>query len=133
MTAWWIHLLVFVFGYVTCRAFYFMRTARTSLTLLRCAHVIYLSAMVKAIENLSYSREMVLEHMARTEKNAHQIGLFQYRYEEDVRMLKERSIEALIALHPEMFRDTVEFDDWAGGMRYLMEFRAPALQFWDKK
>ena len=52
MEQWWMYLLTFVFGYVTCRTFYFVRAARVSLTLVRGAHIIYLSALMHVLEFL---------------------------------------------------------------------------------
>ena len=132
MEYWWAHLLTFVFGYVTCKTFYFFRSTRTSLTLLRGAHIIYLSALIKVLEHLSHAREIMLEHMLRTEKTATQISSFEWRFEEDVNLLKQRSIDVLIQCHPTFFQQTLEFNDWESAMKFLTEHQGSALQFWDK-
>jgi len=128
---WWIYLLTFVFGYVTCKTFYFIRALRTGLTLLQGAHVIYLSSLVKAMEHFSYAREMVLEHMLKTERGSTQISSFEMRFEDDIRLFKKRSIEVLLYCHPPFFRRMVEFKDWQSAMDFLQENRESALRFWD--
>ena len=132
MFEWLSYLLIFVFGYVTCWAFYFLRGAQISLLLLRSAHVVYLSAMIKALENLFYSREIALEHMLKTGKNSTHISSFEIRFEEDTKMLKKRSIDLLISLHPSFFRNTIEFEDWPTAIQYLTENKESALEFWEK-
>lgn len=129
---WWLYLLAFIFGYVTCRAFYFLRVSRLSISLLKISQIVYLSTLVKALEHLSYAREIMLEHMLKTEKGSTQISTFQYRFEEDVRILKEKSIRELLNQHPKVFRNIIEFDDWPSAMRYLMEHKAETLAFWER-
>tara|TARA_R100001163_G_C5068188_1_gene208119 strand:- start:1206 stop:1610 length:405 start_codon:yes stop_codon:yes gene_type:complete len=133
MEQWWMYLLTFVFGYVTCRTFYFVRAARVSLTLVRGAHIIYLSALMHVLEYLANAREIMLEHMLIAEKSATQISSFEFRFEQDTKLLKERSIDVLLYCHPSPFRQMLEFEDWEGAMRYLDENSESALKFWDKR
>lgn len=127
---WLLYFLVFIFGYVTSKALYFLRSTRLSLHMLKASHMIYLSVMIKALENLSYSREMMLEYLLRSEKNASQITSFELRFDEDVRALKERSIKLLIHEHPKFFRTAIEFDDWDSSMEYLLNNKKTVLEFW---
>jgi len=129
---WVLYILIFVFGYVTCRLVYFFRVNRLSLSLLKLSHIIYLSTLIKAMEHLSYAREIMLEHMLKSEKGPTHISSFEYRFEEDVRHLKERSIRELVQQHPEIFRQVIDFEDWPTAMRFLMENRAHTLTFWNK-
>lgn len=129
---WWLYLLVFIFGYVTCKVFYFLRVSRLSISLLKISQIVYLSTLIRALEHLSYSREIMLEHMLKAEKGSTQISSFEYRFGEDVRMLKERSIQELLQQHPKVFRRIIEFDDWPSAMRFLMEHKAETLAFWER-
>jgi hypothetical protein len=131
MEYWLLGLLTFVFGYVTCRTFYFFRSARLSLTLLKAAHLVYLSVIIKALENLSYSREIMLEHMAVSQKSATQISLFEQQFDSDVKLTRERSIGALRALHPTFFKNTVDFNDWEEAMQYAEQHKEVILKFWE--
>jgi len=127
---WLLYFLVFVFGYIASKALYFVRTTRLSLQMLKASHLIYLSVMIKALENLSYSREMMLEYMIRAEKGAAQITSFELRFDEDVRALKERSIQLLMREHPPFFQTAIEFDDWDSSMEHLMDNKEMILEFW---
>jgi hypothetical protein len=131
MEYWLLGLLTFVFGYVTCRTFYFFRSARLSLTLLKAAHLVYLSVIIKALENLTYSREIMLEHMAVSQKSPTQISLFERQYESDVKLTKERSIETLRLLHPTFFKNTVQFNNWEQAVQYAEQHKEIILKFWE--
>tara|TARA_Y100000593_G_scaffold89356_3_gene173450 strand:- start:1425 stop:1841 length:417 start_codon:yes stop_codon:yes gene_type:complete len=130
MGPWWLHILIFAFGYLTCKTFYFMRSTRLSVSLMKVSAVLYLSLLMKAIEHMSYAREMVLEYMIYTERQAFEISSFEMRFENEMRLFKDRSISAFLSCHPKFFRSMVEFDDWEGAMSFLMENRATALYFW---
>jgi hypothetical protein len=133
MGPWWLYLLIFAFGYFTCRIFYFLRSARLSLLMVRASHIIYLSSMIKALEHLLHSREIMLEHLLKSEKNSTYISSFEVRFNEDVNLLKKRSVQTLINCHPKFFRHMIEFNDWDGAMQYLEENKKVALQFWNKQ
>ena len=130
MSPWWLYILIFFFGYLTCRTFYFMRSARTSLSLMKASGILYLSVLVKAIEHLSYAREIMLEHMIRTEKKTFEISSFEMRFERDVSLFKDRSIHTFLACHPKFFRSMVEFNNWEDAMKFLIEHKDSALAFW---
>jgi len=128
--SWLLGLLIFVFGYVTCKTFYFLSASRISVRLLRSAQLVYLSVMIKSLENLSYSREIALEHMLRTERKSPEISSFEYKFDEEVRMIKDRAITQLINQHPRLFRDTIEFTDWNSSMAFLTKYKGSILSFW---
>tara|TARA_Y100000310_G_C20512756_1_gene729685 strand:- start:306 stop:524 length:219 start_codon:yes stop_codon:yes gene_type:complete len=68
--------------------------------------------------------------MLKTEKNGAQISSFEYRFDEEVRNLKNCSIRTLIDQHPTFFKNTLKFHDWESSMGYLMENKEVALRFW---
>jgi len=97
------------------------------------AHVIYLSAMIKALENLAHSREIMLEHMLKAEQDATQISSFEMKFEEDVSFFKSRSVEMLSALHPSFFKQMVEFEDWPTAAEFLLKHKEVAFKFWERE
>ena len=128
---WILYILLFVFGYVTCHTFYFLKATRLSLSLVKGASVIYISSMIKALENLSYSREIMLEHMILAEKGSFEISSFEARFDDEVTHLKDKSIQVLLAQHPEFFRKMVEFEDWDSSVKYAEQYREEILKFWE--
>jgi len=129
---WWLFILVFLFGYATCKIFYFFRSARLSLVTLRASQIIYLSTVVKALEHLAYSKEIMLEHMLRAGKKSVEISSFQYRFENEERLLKERSIKVVKSYYGGLFQEMIEFEDWDTAMQFLSDNKQGALDFWRK-
>tara|TARA_R110002110_G_scaffold58319_5_gene165776 strand:+ start:540 stop:941 length:402 start_codon:yes stop_codon:yes gene_type:complete len=127
---WWLYGLVFVFGYITCKTFYFFNSMRLGITALKASQIIYLSTMVKALENLSYSKEIMLEHMLKAEKKSAEISAFQYRFEQEEKLLKDRSILIVKSYYKGLFKEVIEFDDWKTAMEFLMQNKSHALDFW---
>jgi hypothetical protein len=129
---WFLYFLVFIFGYVTCSVFYFLRSARISLRLLRSSQIVYLSTIIKALECYYYARGIVLEHMLVAEKSGPSITTFEFRFDEDIKRFKTSSLETLKGDIPEFFEKVIEFEDWEQAMAFLEENRAQALDFWSK-
>jgi hypothetical protein len=121
---------MFVFGYVTHKTFYFMRTVRLSIMVVKMAQVIYLTSLIKSLEHMSYARELVLESLIKSEKGATQISIFEKKYDDDVKHFKTKAINTLIHAHPQFFLSMLEFDDWAGAMKYLQTNKKAAIEFW---
>ena len=130
--SWLLYVLVFIFGYVTCQTFYFFKSTRLSLVLLRGCHLIYLSSILKAIESMYYTRGLVLEQMLRSEKNSATISTFEILHEEEVSRLKDRSVSALIELHPPFFQKMIEFKNWDEANNYIQKYEEVILKFWEK-
>ncbi len=98
---------------------------------MKTSHIIYLSAIVKALEHLSYAREIMLEHMIKTGKGSTEINSFEFRYREEIESLKANSIEVLRVIHPSFFRTMLSFSDWSSAMEYLQQQRTAVLHFWE--
>ena len=130
MAHWWMYILMFVFGYVTHKTFYFLRSTRLTVMLVKMSHVIYLSSLIKSLEHLSYARELMLEYLIRTERSATQISTFEMSFNEDVKLFKTKAINTLIHAHPQFFKSMLEFDDWSSAMKYLQTNKEAAIAFW---
>ena len=124
MDPWWLYLLVFVFGHVTCRTFYFFRASRISLSLIRYSQIIYLSCVQKALESLDTTMELV------SEADSDESRLIQQNISEQISILKNNSINYLINMHPKFYRDSIMFDDWESSSSFLDERKEEAFNFW---
>mgnify|MGYP003649801152 CR=1 FL=1 len=132
MEYWLFGLLTFIFGYATCRTFYFVRSVRISLMLQRASQVIYLSSMIKAIEYLAQSREIMLEYLLRSERGSGMISSFEYRFDQDVKHIKKQSIETFRDIQPEFFKSRVDFQDWESAMQFLNNNSTDVFNFWSQ-
>jgi len=118
---WFFYLLVYMFGYITCKTFYFMKSARASINMLKGAQLTALLVLARSMEHFSYSRAIRLHHMQAAKASEHNIQAFTCVFEEELVNYKKKSIEEIINAHPGVFRSFVEFKDWATGMKHLEE------------
>lgn len=116
-----LHLLTFIFGYFTCRTFYFFKTTRISIRLLKVAHVVCLAILTKCIEEYSYAESQKLLALLKCgiTKDDELYKSVTLQHEREIELLKKRSIQTILALHPEYFRTVADFSDWDTAMQYL--------------
>ena len=88
MDPWWLYLLVFIFGYVTCQTFYFVRSTRVSLKLMKSSRVIYLLMMAKAMEKYKIAEEVMIQHMQESGKDQFTISKFKDSIEKERQRLE---------------------------------------------
>jgi len=126
-----LYFLVFTFGYITCKTFYFFTGARTAVLMIKLAHVISLTILSKCIEAYSYATYTKLRALSKTGviPGSDLYEKVKEKDREEVSQFKETTILAIIAAHPERFRALVSFADWKGAMNYLQENRQVAAIF----
>ncbi len=130
---WALLTLMFIFGYVTCKALYFLKATRTSFHLIRAAQIVSVSLLAKALEDYYYAKIYRMEKMVESEESNHNITAFSYLMEEDVGYYKEKSVQGLIDLHPQFFNQLLEFDDWASAMQFLEANQDLAASFLSRR
>jgi hypothetical protein len=130
MGPWWLYTLVFLFGYVTCQTFYFLRSARVSLKLMKSSRVIYLLMMAKAMEKYKIAEEVMIMNLRESNKDEKIIDAFKNSIENERQSFKERSVSWVIDNTPDTFRDIVGFTDWDSAMKFLVLHRDEAFKFW---
>jgi hypothetical protein len=130
MDPWWIYALVFIFGYATCRTFYFFRASRISLSLIVYCQVIYLSSMVKILENLLQVKYFVKGLQHTTGEMNPLYDQIDQKVNNEISILKDNSINYLINMHPKFYRESLKFEDWDSSMRFLKDKKQEAFNFW---
>ena len=129
---YFLYFLVFIFGYVTCKTFYFLRANRISLSLIKLSHVIHLSNTLRCIENLIYTRERTREYYLKMEKSSVEISAIEMKFNNDIENLKHNSIKYMLKIHPKFYRENLKFDDWESSMEFLTENKKLVFDFWGK-
>ena len=129
--SYFLYFLIFVFGYVTCKTFYFFVSARTSVLMIKLAHVISLTILSKCIEAYSYATYTKLRALSKTgmPPGSDLYEKVKQKDQEEVNQFKETTILAIISAHPERFRSIISFTDWKSAMNYLQENRQVANIF----
>jgi len=126
---WTLFTLAFILGYITCKAFYFYKSARASIVALKATHVTCLALLVKALEDFYYAKVYRMQQMVESGETDHNIAAFSYLMEEEVSHYKKKSIKTLIEYHPEFFKQVIEFEDWNSAMTFLETHKDLAAQF----
>lgn len=116
---WLLYTLIFIFGYVTCKTFYFLRSARISLTLIKVSQLISLGVLARSMESIHYAGTYKMQHLQKTGFSDNKIKIFKSQHEGEVEDYKRRSIDNIINCHSSTFRDMIEFNDWNSAMMYL--------------
>ena len=119
MGPWWLYLLVFVFGYLTCKIFYFVREVRLGLVMVKISHCISLYCLVKAIEQLEYAKGLKKAEMISSGESVKNVQAYSMNFDDLIKSFKRRSVNDLINLHPPFYKDVVKFSDWDSAMNYL--------------
>jgi len=116
---WWLQLLLFVFGYVTCSTFYFFRATRASIAILKATQLVSLYILTRSLEHFAFGKETRLHHMRRAEESEHNINAFMRLYNKEVEDYKRKAVQQIVDAHPKFFQQVLEFDDWESAMELL--------------
>jgi len=130
---WALFTLMFIFGYITCKIFYFIKATRASVLLLKAAQLVSLGLLARAMEDFYYAKIYRMEKMIESQESDHNISAFSYRMEEELAAYKKKSVQGLVELHPSFFKEIVEFDDWASGMEYLKKNEEVVRAFFSRR
>tara|TARA_Y100000310_G_scaffold145852_1_gene145251 strand:- start:413 stop:817 length:405 start_codon:yes stop_codon:yes gene_type:complete len=124
-----LYFLLFVFGYITCRVFYFIGGARKSIQLIHLTQLVALFITVKGLENFHYSYQYRLNVLKESKASAQNLKAFNLQFEDEVALYKKRTIEKMITAHGSFFNHLVTFEDWKSGMKFLEDNREEVINF----
>ena len=119
MGPWWLYILVFIFGYLSHKTFYFFRSVRISIGLIRVSQLISLAVLAKSMENFYYSHTSRLRHMRENNESEKDIKDVRRSFNIEIFEYKEKAIKEMLDLHPKFYSPIVDFDNWKSGMKYL--------------
>lgn len=128
MEYWWLYSLIFVFGYVTHKTFYFFRSVKISIGLIRVSQLISLGVLAKSMENFYYSRTVRLREMQEVGESDKNIRDFKRSFNLKISDYKHKTIKEMLDLHPKFYDPIIDFDDWNSAMKFLNENKQFVLQ-----
>ena len=123
------YVLFFVFGYVTCKAFYFLNAIKKSIIILRSSQLIGLFVLSRALEDFYYAKEFRIGVMNEDGDSKQNITAVGYRFDEEVSTFKRKSIKKIIEAHGNFFEQLVDFNDWKSAMVFLEDNRKYIIDF----
>jgi ribonucleotide monophosphatase NagD (HAD superfamily) len=128
MGPWWLYLLVFVFGYLTHKIFYFLRSVKISIGLIRVSQLVSLAVLAKSMENFYYSHTLRLRHMREQNESEKNLKAARRSFNMEVSDYKEKGVQEILDLHPAFYDPIVQFHDWKTAMKYLEDNQQFMLQ-----
>lgn len=84
------------------------------------------------MEHYVTSETLMRFYLDKTDADDQTKRSFAIRYENDLEGFKKNGIEAVFNITPEIFHDSIGFDDWPSAMAYLQQNRQEAFNFWRK-
>jgi len=126
---WPFYALFFIFGYVTCKTFYFLNASRKSIGLLQTTQVVGLFIITRSLEHFHYAKEYRLSTMKHNKATEQNINAFQLQFEDEIKYFKTKSVRQIIEAHGSFFEQVVDFTDWDSAMLFLETNRAHVKEF----
>ena len=128
MGPWWLYLLVFMFGYLTHKTFYFLRSVRISIGLIRVSQLISLAVLAKSMENFYHSHTARLRQMKENDQSDKDVKDVRRSFNVEIASYKDKAIKEMLDLHPKFYNPIIDFDSWSSGMKYLDDNKQFVLQ-----
>lgn len=128
MGPWWMYVLVFIFGYMTHKTFYFLRSIRISIGLIRVSQLVSLAVLAKSMENFYQSHTYRVRHMRDHGKQDKDIKKVRREFNMEISNYKEKAIQQILELHPNFYNPIIDFDNWKSAMKYLDDNQKFVLQ-----
>ena len=121
-------MLVFVFGYLTHKTFYFFRSVKISIGLIRVSQLISLAVLSRSMENFYYSHTARLRYMREHGHDDKSIKDARRSFNIEINNFKKKTIEEILDLHPNFYSPIADFDNWKSAMDFLENNKHFVLQ-----
>ena len=128
MGPWWLYLLVFVVGYLTHKTFYFLRSVKVSISLIRVSQLISLAVLAKSMENFYHSHTARMRQMKESNQSDKDVREERRSFNVKIALYKDKAIKEMLDLHPKFYNPIIDFDSWSSGMKYLDDNKKFVLQ-----
>ena len=118
-----IMFLMYVFGYVTCKTFYYLQASRLGILLVKTGSAFSLFLLTRALENYEVSRTLLLKDLKERNMSKDNLKVFENNLQEEIDLFKRKTISSLINSHQGFFEEILEYEDWETGMNFLEQNR----------
>ena len=111
--------MVFAFGYLTCKTFYFFKEVRLGVVMLKLSHFLSLYTIVKGVESLEYATAERLDKMRRNGETERNINAYRLNFNSEIKLYKNKVIREIINMHPKFYQDIFKYNSWDSAMLFL--------------
>ena len=116
---------------MTHKTFYFFRSLKISIGLIRVSQLVSLGLLTKSIENLYHSHTTKLRQLREADASDEELKNVRRSFNNEIKEYKVNAINQLLDLHPDFFDPIVDFDDWTSGMKYLEDNKNFMVNFFN--
>ena len=88
---------------------------------------------MKLIESFLFVRKTIKNQCTDLNLDKKAYTVIEKKINDEIVILKDKSIKYLITTHPPFYREAMKFSDWDTSMQFLMENKDEALNFWEQK
>ena len=127
--AWLQYFLVFIFGYLTCKTFYFLKANRTGILIVKSAQIISLAILARSMENFAFSKTYKILTLKDNNASEQNIKAYAINIDLAITSYKEKAIKHIVEQHSKFYKEILDFDDWKSGMHYLEQNKEVARAF----
>tara|TARA_R100000808_G_scaffold25051_1_gene60908 strand:- start:6767 stop:7189 length:423 start_codon:yes stop_codon:yes gene_type:complete len=128
MGPWWLYLLVFIFGYLTHKTFYFIVSTKISIGIVRISQLVGLMVLARSMENFYHSHTARVRQMREQDESEKNIRDLKRSFNMEISNYRNKAIEEMLNLHPKFYNPIVDFDNWKSAMEYLENNKQYVLQ-----
>jgi len=132
MGPWWIYALVFFFGYFTHKTFYFLRSLKLSIGLIRLSQLFSLAILAKSMEHFYYAHTLRMRQMRENGDSEKTMKLQRRVFNTELNDFKEKAVQEILDLHPAFYAPIIDFDNWNSAMKHLNSNKDFMLQILSK-
>ena len=116
---WLLHILVFVFGYYTCKTFYVFRSGALTVAMLKVTYLTSLLILLRSLEQYAYIKQFGAQQLKRKDASDLDIENYNIYIDNDIKHFKTKSINNILKGTPTYFKDIPQFSDWDSAMEYV--------------
>ena len=101
--------------------------------MLKLSHYLSLYTITKGVENLEYTKTLRVKELIRKNESQQNINAFKLKFDDEIKLYKNKAIREIINMHPIFYQDLLEYDDWDSAMRYLHKDGIEYINHFNKK
>ena len=129
---WLFYFLFFIFGYYTCKVFYFLVAVQKSIQILKLTQAVGLLIIIKALESMHYAHNYRIFLLGPTASEQNK-DAYNAHFEAEIKSFTSKYIREIIDLHGGFFSHLVEFKNWEEAMIYLEDKKDNVIEFMTKE
>ena len=130
-----LYLLLFLFGYMTHRAFHAYTSAKTGSLIFLHSKLTAILILLRSLEQYSYVKSFGMLQLVEKGASEKEVEAYKIIIDNDIDFYKQQSIKVINKQIPEYLKVLEHFENWEQAMLYVAKFKQeiPTELFNDKE